>query len=103
MKTKRILTTAALAGIIGLAATQAAQAEQAASEKCYGVVKAGKNDCGANGHSCAGHAAKDGDATEWVMVPAGLCEKLANGSLTPPTTAPAEEHKMEEHKMEEKH
>ncbi len=53
-------------------------------EKCYGVVKAGKNDCGnkAGTHSCAGQATVDGDKGEWVLVPAGLCEKLVNGSLT---------------------
>jgi len=51
-------------------------------EKCYGVVKAGQNDCAAsNGaHSCAGGAKVSGDANEWVMVPAGLCDKLAQGS-----------------------
>lgn len=53
------------------------------TEKCYGVVKAGHNDCGAldKSHSCAGHAAADGDANEWVAVPAGLCEKLVGGTL----------------------
>jgi uncharacterized membrane protein len=49
-------------------------------EKCYGVVKAGKNDCGASGHSCAGQAKEDGDANEWVFVPKGLCDKLVDGS-----------------------
>ncbi len=33
-----------------------------AAEKCYGVVKAGKNDCRTAAHSCAGQAAKDGDS-----------------------------------------
>ena len=51
------------------------------TEKCFGVAKAGKNDCAANGHSCAGQAAKDGDAKEWIKVPAGTCEKLVGGSL----------------------
>ena len=50
-------------------------------EKCYGIVKAGQNDCGnlAGTHSCVGHAAVDGDPGEWVLVPKGLCEKLVNG------------------------
>lgn len=54
-------------------------------EKCYGVVKAHKNDCAskANKHSCATLAKKDGDANEWVKVPEGLCNKLVGGSLNP--------------------
>ena len=37
-------------------------------EKCYGVVKAGMNGCGAadKSHSCAGMAKADGGAAEWV-------------------------------------
>lgn len=52
-------------------------------EKCYGVVKARKNDCSTSRHSCAGQAKTDGAADEWVRVPTGLCLKLVNGSLTP--------------------
>lgn len=54
-----------------------------AKEKCYGVAKAGKNDCASlnKTHSCAGQAKADGDANEWVYVPAGLCDKLAGGKL----------------------
>lgn len=54
-------------------------------EKCYGVVKAHKNDCAskANNHACAGQAKEDNDPNEWVKVPTGLCVKLSGGSLTP--------------------
>lgn len=54
-------------------------------EKCYGVVKAGKNDCGnaAGTHSCAGYAKTDGDGGEWVFVPKGLCDRLVGGSTAP--------------------
>ena len=51
--------------------------------KCYGVAKKGKNDCGANGHSCAGQAKVDGDANEWIFMPKGLCKKIVGGSLKP--------------------
>ncbi len=56
-----------------------------AKEKCYGVVKAGHNDCAnaAKTHSCAGHATEDAAGGEWLTLPAGVCEKLAGGSLTP--------------------
>ncbi len=53
-------------------------------EKCYGVVKAGKNDCAskANKHSCAGRAKTDSDPNEWIKLPAGTCEKISGGVLT---------------------
>jgi uncharacterized membrane protein len=53
----------------------------AATEKCFGVAKAGKNDCAANGHSCAGQASASG-AKEWIKLPKGTCERLVGGSLT---------------------
>jgi len=48
-------------------------------EKCQGVAKAGMNDCGANGHGCAGQAKVDGDKNEWVYLPEGTCEKIVGG------------------------
>lgn len=50
-------------------------------EKCQGVVKAGLNDCGANGHSCAGQATADNDPNEWIYVPEGTCEKIVGGAV----------------------
>lgn len=49
-------------------------------EKCYGIAKAGQNDCGTATHSCAGESKKDNDKKEWILVPAGLCEKIVGGS-----------------------
>jgi uncharacterized membrane protein len=64
-------------------------------EKCYGVVKQGANDCASasGSHSCAGHAGKDADGEEWIALPAGVCDKLVGGSLTPVSsgTPPAAE------------
>jgi uncharacterized membrane protein len=70
-------------GGLGLASTSVA-ADKPEMEKCYGVVKAGKNDCAANGHACAGQAKTDRAAGEWLSVPKGTCERLAGGSVTPP-------------------
>ncbi|MDE3016993.1 MAG: DUF2282 domain-containing protein [Pseudomonadota bacterium] len=47
-------------------------------EKCYGIAKAGKNDCKTAKNSCKGHTAKDGEG--FLMVPKGLCDKLVDGS-----------------------
>jgi uncharacterized membrane protein len=57
----------------------AAKAEQ---EKCYGVAKAGENDCGAATHGCSAEAKVDNDPAEWKMVAKGTCEKLG-GTLAP--------------------
>jgi uncharacterized membrane protein len=58
-------------------------AEEPSKEKCYGVAKAGKNDCAANGHACAAQAKADRDTKEWLFVPTGTCERLVGGSLQP--------------------
>ncbi len=85
-KTKLITTAGVLAS--ALIAMQGANAHMEpkdgeAQEKCYGVVKAGENDCAskANKHFCAGMAITDNDANEWVKLPSGLCEKIVGGSL----------------------
>jgi uncharacterized membrane protein len=52
-------------------------------EKCYGVVKAGQNDCQTATHSCAGTSTADNQADSWVYVPAGTCAKLSGGSNEP--------------------
>lgn len=56
--------------------------EKPGMEKCYGVAKAGKNDCANGVHSCAGQATKDMDKSSFLEVPAGVCGKLAGGNLT---------------------
>lgn len=82
--TVNTLLASAVALTLSGFATQG-HATEAESEKCYGVVKAGKNDCGnaSKTHSCAGHASVDASGDEWVNVPKGLCDKLAGGSLEP--------------------
>jgi uncharacterized membrane protein len=51
-------------------------------EKCYGVVKAGKNDCAGPAHACAGQSKMDAGGKEFIAVPKGTCERLSGGSLT---------------------
>ena len=52
-------------------------------EKCYGIAKAGLNNCQTASHSCAGTSAKDMDHASWIFVPAGTCAKIAGGSTIP--------------------
>jgi len=87
MKDKKILMNAALAGVVALglgAVGDEAQAAKAGFEKCAGIVKAGMNDCGTAKHDCAGQAATDGDAQEWLYVPEGSCAKIVGSTLKAP-------------------
>lgn len=52
-------------------------------ERCYGVVRAGRNDCGTAQHACAGRAGRDAQRDEWLMLPAGTCDRIAGGSVKP--------------------
>ena len=86
IKAGQIATASMLAAI----ATSAALAQPAAgaSEKCFGVSLAGKNDCAAGpGTSCAGSAKRDYQGNAWKYVPKGTCTSIktpkGNGSLTP--------------------
>ncbi|MET3117468.1 putative membrane protein [Undibacterium sp. GrIS 1.8] len=72
----KAMIAVALAGLLGSA--MAVAAEPAKTEKCFGVAKAGQNDCATKtgSHSCAGQGKKDMDPSEWKKVPAGTCEKM---------------------------
>lgn len=84
-----LASAVALTAVGGISA--GANAMGADKEKCYGVVKAAHNDCGASdkSHSCAGHATADGAGTEWLGLPKGVCERLVGGSLAPVAAADA--------------
>jgi uncharacterized membrane protein len=77
MNSKRMLLQSAVAGLIaaGLGRSALAQDSQE-KEKCYGIAKAGQNDCGTASHTCAGKAKKDNAPDEWKYVPKGTCEQL---------------------------
>ena len=67
-------------GLAGVANN--ALAAKGDTEKCAGVAKAGKNDCGTSKSACAGTATADRDPEAWILVPSGTCEKIAGGKLT---------------------
>jgi uncharacterized membrane protein len=81
MKTRNLVISTAIGGLLALGAA-GAQAADDAKEKCYGVAMAGQNDCAANGHSCAGQAKTDKDPAEWKNVEKGKCAEMG-GSTTP--------------------
>ncbi len=67
---------------LGLAAiVNPAAAQQTAKEKCFGIAKAGANDCAAGpGTTCAGTSKVDFQGNAWKYVDAGGCAKMG-GSL----------------------
>jgi uncharacterized membrane protein len=81
MNSKTVLLAAAVGSLFALRATSVPAADDPATEKCYGVAKAGKNDCAGPGHVCAGLAKTDGNPDEYVNLPKGTCERIVGGVL----------------------
>jgi len=90
MQNTRYLITAAIAAITsgGMLAASTAQAAGvvvcAEQERCYGIAKAGKNDCATSNSACSGSAKQDNQKDAWVYVPKGMCLKVAGGTLALP-------------------
>lgn len=76
MNKRQMLVAAALVSVCA-AAAGTANAADGDKEKCFGIAKAGQNDCAnpAGTHSCAGQGKKDMDSGEWKYVAKGTCEK----------------------------
>jgi len=90
-KSDRILQTAFASLLaVGLAASATeVLAAKGDNEKCAGIVKAGKNDCGTSKNACAGQVKTDNDSEAWIYVPKGLCERIAGGHIQ---TSPSAKH-----------
>ena len=82
MTSKTAILAAAISSLFALTTTAFAT-DAGNSEKCYGVAKAGKNDCAGAAHACAGQSSKDRSAKEFIELPKGTCERIVGGSLTP--------------------
>ncbi len=85
MKSKAVKSTVLLSSAVAMAFAMAAAPQSATAaeiEKCYGVAKAGKNDCATATTSCAGTSKVDDQKDAWIAVPKGTCAKIAGGSLT---------------------
>jgi uncharacterized membrane protein len=80
LKKSPIILAAAMAAVLSVAANVPAQAAE--KEKCYGVSKAGKNDCKTANSSCAGTSKIDGQKDAFIALPGGTCVKIFGGSLT---------------------
>ncbi len=86
MSKKTAMIAAAFGSLVALSAVSTSfAADEMATEKCYGIAKAGKNDCAGAKHSCAGQSTKDKAANEWIKLPKGTCERIVGASLTAKT------------------
>lgn len=79
MKTTSLMIAAAVAAAATLPMTAGAQDN---TEKCYGIVKAGKNDCQTATSSCSGTSKRDAQKDAWIALPKGTCAKIVGASLT---------------------
>ena len=85
---KRALIATALAAAV--AAPSIAYAQKPAptppfeAEKCYGIAKAGQNDCASAGNNdCAGTAKVAMELRAWIYVPKGYCNRIQGGTTVP--------------------
>jgi uncharacterized membrane protein len=88
-KFARLITAASLVAAVAAATIQVEAQTNVPKpsypyEKCYGVAKAGQNDCFGLGNSCGGTSKKDRDPQAWIYVPVGTSKKIAGGKLSPP-------------------
>jgi uncharacterized membrane protein len=87
MNTRTTTIQAAIAALLAMGTASAASAHDIPAppgmEKCYGVAKAGQNDCGTAKHGCATLGKVDRDPEDWKGVAKGTCVKLG-GTLEPP-------------------
>lgn len=83
MKNLNTLLASAVSGALalGLMSGVSQAAEKVEMEKCYGISKAGKNDCQTASSACAGTAKKDSQKDAWIYIPKGTCDKIVGGQL----------------------
>ncbi len=80
-KSFALSTSAAILGVTAGLAADVTEAQAGDKEKCYGIAKEGKNDCGWSGGSCAGSATADSLPDTWIYVAKGSCEKIVGAHL----------------------
>jgi uncharacterized membrane protein len=75
---QRLIISSALASVIAMGFATTASAAEGAKEKCYGIAKAGKNDCAnlSGSHSCAGQSKDDMAPADWNYVAKGTCKDM---------------------------
>lgn len=80
MNTRALFAAAAATALSGvLLHAGPAAAQDMGKEKCFGIAKAGQNDCAnlSGSHSCAGQAKTDMGKDEWKYVAKGTCKQMS--------------------------
>ena len=72
------IVSSALASVLALGLVGQVAAQDKGKEKCYGIAKAGQNDCAntAGTHSCAGQSKVDNSTDDWKYVAKGTCKDM---------------------------
>ena len=88
MKKTNLLIASAVAAVLTIPLVSTAQSGPAPkpkfeAEKCFGIAKAGKNDCQTANSSCAGTSRRDSQGDAWIYTPAGSCARIVGASLQP--------------------
>jgi uncharacterized membrane protein len=75
---QRLILSSALASAMALGLVGQAAAQDKGKDKCFGIAKAGQNDCASlsGSHSCAGQAKADNAVEEWKYVAKGTCKDM---------------------------
>lgn len=79
-KTKLALGTALTA--VMTMGSMAVYGHEVEMEKCAGVIKADKNDCGSSIGGCHGSIHTDKHPEAWIEVPKGTCERIVGAYVT---------------------
>ena len=96
-KTNQIIQSAVTGLLVLTLADQASAANAVTAqetEKCYGIVKKGMNDCQTSRHSCAGSGTEDKQLDAYILLPKGTCNKIVGGNLTPPAEQTNDKNKI---------
>ena len=86
MNARNALILTAAAGLFALTNSAfAADKDHSGDEKCFGVAKAGQNDCasGNGAHSCAGQTKTDNNPLDWKYVAKGSCKDMGGTMMAP--------------------
>ncbi|KTD03773.1 signal peptide protein [Legionella geestiana] len=95
--TKAARASLAMAVFLSLAANPAsADTSDVQQEKCYGISRAGMNDCATATASCAGSATRDNQPDAFIFLPKGLCTRITGASLTAGTSPASTDNKPTE-------
>ena len=75
---QRLIVSSALASVLALGLVGQVAAQTKEKEKCFGIAKAGQNDCAnlSGTHSCAGQTKEDMSPSDWKYVAKGTCKDM---------------------------